>query len=135
MVSLIDLYGMEAVKKGKKRYYSPGLKQDMIDKILLEGRLLRSVSLEYVLLNLSLLKNWVVRYKKNGYTIVEKTRGRVPKMGRKRKYSSYQGEIGKKVENLIQRQFEAERSKLNLNSSQYSRHLFIISIQSKWFSL
>ena len=56
-------------------------------------------------------------------------------MGRKRKYSSYQGEIGKKVENLIQRQFEAERSKLNLNSSQYSRHLFIISIQSKWFSL
>lgn len=135
MVSLIDLYGMEAVKKGKKRYYSPGLKQDMIDKILLEGRLLRSVSLEYVLLNLSLLKNWVVQYKKNGYTIVEKTRGRVPKMGRKRKYSSYQGEIGKKVENLIQRQFEAERSKLNLNSSQYSRHLFIISIQSKWFSL
>lgn len=43
-MSLIDLYGMEAVKKGKKRYYSPELKQDMIDKILLEGRLLRSVS-------------------------------------------------------------------------------------------
>ncbi len=28
-------------------------------------------------------------------------------MGRKRKYSSYQGEIGKKAENLIQRQLEA----------------------------
>ena len=28
---------------------------------------------------------------------------------RKRKYSSYQGEIGKKAENLIQRQFEASR--------------------------
>ncbi|HHG8056145.1 TPA: IS3 family transposase, partial [Streptococcus pneumoniae] len=27
----------------------------------------------------------------------------------KRKYSSYQGEIGKKAENLIQRQFEASR--------------------------
>ena len=26
---------------------------------------------------------------------------------RKRKYSSYQGEIGKKADNLIQRQFEA----------------------------
>ena len=28
---------------------------------------------------------------------------------RKRKYSSYQGEIGKKAENLIQRQFEGSR--------------------------
>ena len=28
---------------------------------------------------------------------------------RKRKYSSYQGEIGKKADNLIQRQFEASR--------------------------
>ena len=30
-------------------------------------------------------------------------------MGRKRKYSSYQGEIGKKADNLIQRQFEASK--------------------------
>ena len=28
---------------------------------------------------------------------------------RKRKYSSYQGEVGKKADNLIQRQFEASR--------------------------
>ena len=28
---------------------------------------------------------------------------------RKRKYSSYQGEIGKKADNLIQRQFEASK--------------------------
>ena len=74
-MSLIDLYGMEAVKKGKKRYYSPELKQDMIDKILLEGRLLRSVSLEYVLLNLSLLKNWVVQYKKMGILLLRKQEG------------------------------------------------------------
>ncbi len=30
-------------------------------------------------------------------------------MGRKRKYSSYQGEVGKKADNLIQRQFEASK--------------------------
>ena len=30
-------------------------------------------------------------------------------MGRKRKYSSYQGEVGKKADDLIQRQFEASK--------------------------
>ena len=36
-----------------------------------------------------------------------KVLGLVARIRRKRKYSSYQGEIGKKAENLIQRQFEA----------------------------
>ena len=85
MVKLIERYGIEIVKKGKNRYYSPELKQEMIDKVLLESRSRISVTLDYDLPNPSLLKNWIAQYKKNGYTIVEKTRGRVPKMGRKRK--------------------------------------------------
>ena len=36
-----------------------------------------------------------------------KALGLTARIRRKRKYSSYQGEIGKKAENLIQRQFEA----------------------------
>ena len=35
--------------------------------------------------------------------------GLTAQIRRKRKYSSYKGEIGKKAENLIQRQFEASR--------------------------
>ena len=98
----------ELRKQGKNRYYSPKLKQEMIDKILLEGCSQQSVCLDYGLSNQGLLNNWIAQYK-NGYTIVEKTRGRPPKMGRKRKYSSYQGEVGKKADNLIQQQFEASK--------------------------
>ena len=85
MVRLIERYGIEIVKKGKNRYYSPELKEEIINNVLLKGRSLRSVSLDYVLSDPSLLKNWIAQYKKNGYTIVEKTRGRPLKMGRKPK--------------------------------------------------
>ena len=35
--------------------------------------------------------------------------GLTARIRRKRKYSSYQGEVGKKADNLIQRQFEATK--------------------------
>ena len=101
MTRLIERYGIEIIKKGKHRYDSPELKQEMIDKVLLEGRSQKSVSLDYCLSSGGMLPNWIAQYKKNGYTLLEKIGGRVPKMGRKRKYSSYQGEVGKKADNLF----------------------------------
>ena len=79
MVKLIDRYGINIVKKGKIRYYSPKFKREMFDKVLLEGCAQQSVCLDYGLSNQGLLNNWIAQYKKNGYIIVEKTRGRPPK--------------------------------------------------------
>ena len=51
MTRLIERYGIEIIKKGKNRYDSPELKQEMIDKVLLEDRSQQSVCLDYGLSN------------------------------------------------------------------------------------
>ena len=52
-------------------------------------------------------RNFVVNHKK--VQRLMKILGLTARIRRKRKYSSYQGEIGKKANNLIQRQFEAAK--------------------------
>ena len=75
MMKLIDRYGIDIVKKGMNRYYSPELKQEMIDKVLLEGCSQRSVVLDYALPDRSLLTNWLANTGKTGILLLRKQEG------------------------------------------------------------
>ena len=81
MTRLIERYGIEIIKKGKHRYDSPELKQEMIDKVLLEGRSQKSVSLDYCLSSGGMLPNWIAQYKKMGILLLRKEEAEYLKWG------------------------------------------------------
>ena len=56
-------------------YYSPELKQEMINKVLHEGWTKDRVSLEYGFPSRTILLNWLAKYKKNEYTLLRKQEG------------------------------------------------------------
>lgn len=79
LVRLLDVHGTSILEKKGKDYYPPKLKQEMINQVLIHGYSEWETAIRYGLPSKSQLSKWIVQYKKNGYTVVEKTRGR-PKL-------------------------------------------------------
>lgn len=76
LVRLMDTHGTEILRKDKNRYYSPKLKEEIINKVLVHGYSINSTAIEYGLPSKGLLDSWIRSYKANGCVIVERNKGR-----------------------------------------------------------
>lgn len=83
LIRLLDMHGKDVLRKEKNRYYSPELKLEIINKVLIECFSVTETAIEYGLPSSGILHNWIKFYKENRYTIVEKKKGRPPTMYKK----------------------------------------------------
>ena len=73
---LIDKHGYGILRKDKNKYYDPYQKEQIINRVLINGESVFSVAIDEGLSNYGLLQNWIKNYKNMGYNIVERKRGR-----------------------------------------------------------
>ena len=83
LIRVIDKHGYEVLRTNKNNYYSPNQKEQIINRVLIDGESIFSVAVDEGLSNDGLLRNWISKYKENGYNIVERKRGRSPTMSKK----------------------------------------------------
>ena len=75
-------------------------KEQIINRVLLDGETVLSVSIDEGLLSNGILFNWIREYKNMGYNIVERKRGRSPTIMKKPKISNKTETIQEEVERL-----------------------------------
>ena len=83
LIRLIEKHGEGILRNDKNRYYSSSLKEEIINKVLLDNHSVSSIAIEYGLSSDGMLFNWIKSYKENGYVIVERKKGRPPTMPKK----------------------------------------------------
>lgn len=76
LVRLISFHGLQILDRDGNRHYSKELKTQIINEVILQGKSIHTVAIEYALPSRGMLKNWIRQYRENGYVIVEKPRGR-----------------------------------------------------------
>ena len=76
LVRLIDSHGVEILRQDRNRYYSPALKEEIINKVIKDDKSILSTAIEYGLSSDGMLHTWINDYKANGCVIIEKPKGR-----------------------------------------------------------
>lgn len=79
LLKLVDLYGLNVVKKKSNKKYSKEFKEQAINRVLIDNESQKQVALSLALPNAALLSLWIKSYKENGYNVLEKKRGRYGK--------------------------------------------------------
>ena len=79
LVRLIDRHGFDILRSNKNNYYSPELKLEIINKVLIDGQSSESA------IELWIIKYWITY--KNGYVIVEKKKGRPSTMNKENQFN------------------------------------------------
>ena len=97
IVPLVDKHGIDILKRTKNKKYSPYEKEQMINRVLNNNESIRFVSIDEGLSTDKMLREWIKKYKENGYNIVERKRGR-PTMDKINKKKETKDEKIKRLE-------------------------------------
>ncbi len=113
IVSLIDKHGFNILRTTKNKKYSKKIKEDAINRVLINGEAVWSVAIDIGLLSYGMLQNWIKKYKENGYNIVERKRGRptMPKVAKKKENETDKEKIKRLEEENLYLKAELEYSK------------------------
>ena len=116
-IKLADRHGVEILKHDKNKYYSLQEKERIINRVLIGNESVFAASINEGLSSQGLLPAWIKSYKENGYTVVEKKRGRKPNGQEENNRRASAGEQGTKEESLETRNRELILKKIRcLNS-------------------
>ena len=85
LVRLIDSHGVEILRQDRNRYYSPALKEEIINKVIKDDKSIVSTAIEYGLSSDGMFHTWINDYKANGCVIIENPKGRKPIMKKNNK--------------------------------------------------
>ena len=79
LIALIKKHGYNVLREDKNKVYSKDFKLQIINRILINHESINSVAIDIGLTSSGILDNWLSKFKKNGYNVVEKKKGRKPK--------------------------------------------------------
>lgn len=117
LIRLVDNHGLDILKTVKNKEYTKHDKEEAINRILIKKESIRNVAIDMGLTSSGILCNWISKYKKNGYNIVERKRGRSPTIMKKPNKS-------KKVETIEEENERLKKENLYLKAElEYSKKL------------
>ena len=83
LTRIVDKHGFDIIRKNKNNYYDVHEKERIINRVLIDGESILSVSIDEGIVGKGTLNDWIKKYKEMGYNIVEQKRGRSPTMPKK----------------------------------------------------